>query len=211
MPGYHKYVFDSHKREFVGRFDEMYQAELAEGFDAWNQDDLRARADAAVCNELLHGRFYDAILDLGCGKGALTAHLARYANRVFGTDISPTAIDIARRRYPQIQFEVLDASDSELVSSVLHRELSNLSGRHLIVMSQVLSYLENWKQLLAGIAEIPTEILVVLYIPEEPIGFVKTPEELQELLVEYFDEISTYATADRHYAKLFRSRNMVGM
>ncbi|MEY3616062.1 MAG: hypothetical protein RLZZ518_1064 [Actinomycetota bacterium] len=211
MPGYHKYVFDSLKRVFVGRFDEMYQAENNEGFDAWNQDDLQSRVDVAICNQILSGRVYEAILDLGCGKGALTAHLAQFAHRVIGTDISPTAIDIAGRRYPKIQFEVLDVSNSELLSNFLQRELYDSGGPHLIVISQVLSYLETWKELLANIAKTPTEVLIVLYVPEEPIGFVKTSEDLQNVLAEYFDELSTFETADRQFVKHFRSRNMVGI
>ena len=33
MAGYHKYVFDIDKREFVGSFEEMYQNEQVGNFD----------------------------------------------------------------------------------------------------------------------------------------------------------------------------------
>lgn len=44
------------------------------------------------------------VLDLGCGNGALTARLARLADRMAGTDHSETGIDIARRNYPSVDF-----------------------------------------------------------------------------------------------------------
>ena len=37
---YHKYVFDAESRQFVGEFEEMYQAEDKEQYDSWFQDDF---------------------------------------------------------------------------------------------------------------------------------------------------------------------------
>lgn len=49
-----------------------------------------------------------AILDLGCGTGTLTAQLNSLGDDVKGTDRSPAMIAQARRSYPTIQFEVED-------------------------------------------------------------------------------------------------------
>ncbi len=38
------------------------------------------------------------VLDVGCGTGELARHLARRGHSVIGLDMSPAAIDIARRR-----------------------------------------------------------------------------------------------------------------
>lgn len=34
MAEYHSYVFDQEKRDFVGKFEEMYQAGVEKGFDS---------------------------------------------------------------------------------------------------------------------------------------------------------------------------------
>ncbi|WOO39119.1 class I SAM-dependent methyltransferase [Anaerocolumna sp. AGMB13020] len=49
------------------------------------------------------------ILDLGCGTGLLTAELARKSGCVLGIDGSPDMIEKARKQYPELTFEVMDA------------------------------------------------------------------------------------------------------
>ncbi|MEU3732272.1 class I SAM-dependent methyltransferase [Streptomyces sp. NPDC033538] len=59
-------------------------------------------------------------LDIGCGGGALTAHLARLGYRTTGIDCAPTAVAVARARYPGLDLRVLDfdsADSSRLPSS----------------------------------------------------------------------------------------------
>jgi trans-aconitate methyltransferase len=51
----------------------------------------------------------ERILDLGCGTGALTAELARSGAELTGVDRSPEMIAEARKKYPQLRFEVSDA------------------------------------------------------------------------------------------------------
>lgn len=52
-----------------------------------------------------------AILDLGCGTGALTNELAARAGEVIGLDASPHMVKAARERYPEIDFITGDALD----------------------------------------------------------------------------------------------------
>lgn len=42
--------------------------------------------------------------DVGCGPGHVAGHLAELGCDMVGVDLSPTMIDIARRRYPRITF-----------------------------------------------------------------------------------------------------------
>jgi ubiquinone/menaquinone biosynthesis C-methylase UbiE len=43
------------------------------------------------------------VLDLGCGDGALAARIAEHGAKVTGLDPSPTALERARRRYPDLE------------------------------------------------------------------------------------------------------------
>ncbi|MEU1005642.1 class I SAM-dependent methyltransferase [Streptomyces tibetensis] len=59
------------------------------------------------------------VADLGCGPGKVTAHLAALGVPVFGVDVSPKMIELARAAYPELRFTVgsmtaLDIADGEL-------------------------------------------------------------------------------------------------
>ncbi|OKJ77971.1 class I SAM-dependent DNA methyltransferase [Streptomyces sp. CB02460] len=45
------------------------------------------------------------VVDLGCGPGHVTAHLAGLGLSVHGMDVSPRMVDLARRRHPELRFE----------------------------------------------------------------------------------------------------------
>ncbi|GAA1673616.1 class I SAM-dependent methyltransferase [Kribbella yunnanensis] len=62
--------------------------------------------------------------DLGCGTGRITAHLAAAGLDVFGIDLTPGMIAVAREAYPDLRFEVgsifdLDLKDDELAGALL--------------------------------------------------------------------------------------------
>ena len=76
MIGYQKYVFDTEKRCFIGKFEEMYQAEEVEGYDSWFEDDLRylrKRIPYVILNQYN----FNHILEIGCGKGTFTQFLKK--------------------------------------------------------------------------------------------------------------------------------------
>ncbi|MEV7612564.1 class I SAM-dependent methyltransferase [Streptomyces sp. NPDC089799] len=54
-----------------------------------------------------------SVAELGCGPGAVTAHLRDLGLDVFGVDLSPVMVGIARETYPDLRFEVgsMDALD----------------------------------------------------------------------------------------------------
>jgi trans-aconitate methyltransferase len=113
MTEYHKNIFDTDKREFVGAFENMYQQETKENFDSWYQDDSRQlyRNFAAIleqCN-------FRSIVDIGSGKGALIHLLKKRNNKVVGINISPTAIEQTKARFPDIDFEILDVNGVDLL------------------------------------------------------------------------------------------------
>ncbi|WP_037307464.1 class I SAM-dependent DNA methyltransferase [Amycolatopsis orientalis] len=59
------------------------------------------------------------VADVGCGPGHVTAHLASLGLDVFGVDLSPKMVELARRQYPDLRFDVgsmtaLDVPDGSL-------------------------------------------------------------------------------------------------
>jgi len=70
----------------------------------------------------------ERILDLGCGTGHLTAQIASAGVSVLGIDSSPEMIEEARRSYPRLRFDIVDARhlayadqfDAVFSNAVLH-------------------------------------------------------------------------------------------
>lgn len=58
--------------------------------------------------ELLAPRPGELILDVGCGTGHLTATIARSGAQVVGLDRSPAMIEVARQRYPDLEWRLGD-------------------------------------------------------------------------------------------------------
>jgi 2-polyprenyl-3-methyl-5-hydroxy-6-metoxy-1,4-benzoquinol methylase len=71
-------------------------------------------------SSVVHGRF---VLEMGCGDGYMTAHLARDAERVLGFDVSERAIAFARLivRDPHVEFAVGRAGEIERFARRLER------------------------------------------------------------------------------------------
>ena len=187
---YHKFVFDIENRRFVGDFETMYSREDAENFDSWFQDDMNHLTKRLVL-ALLSQYNFDKILDFGCGKGTFTHLLKKSNNIVTGIDISKTAISKAIAKYPDIEFL---AADAEF--------FKNATMVDLVVALEVFSYLENWKEVLKDIANSCKYFILSLYLPPNPIGFVKTLEELEENLKQYF-EIESKLVANNESVILF--------
>ena len=66
------------------------------------------------------------LIDLGCGNGTQTRFLARHFARVIGTEISPTAVEIARTKNaaPNISYRILDVLCPE-EAQALHEEIGD--------------------------------------------------------------------------------------
>lgn len=201
MAKYHRYVFDVDNRKFVGEFELMYQNESKENFDSWHQDDtrqLQRKIDLAI----LEDYNFERILDIGCGKGSLTHLLKKKNNQVTGIDISPTAVTIASERFADIDFFALDVSN---ISAF--RLFAESRGQiDLIFTSEVFSYVENWKELLGEIAKISEYFMISLYIPENPIGFVKSESELVNQVSKHFNIIEHITLNTSSFVIVFAQR-----
>ena len=200
MTGYHEFVFSQAERRFIGEFEEMYQQEQVSCFDSWHQDDLRSREDAAAIMRVVADQHFDWLVDLGCGKGALTSALSALADRSLGVDVSPTAVRIAQERYPHLDFLVADINDASIVGQVLRSLKQTESKKVLVVLSQVLSYLSQWREVVAAVSQESSEFLVGLYLPIDPIGFVKSRDELESVIKDSANILSWHesAAANQH-------------
>jgi SAM-dependent methyltransferase len=197
---YHKYIFDQVGRQFVGAFEEMYRAEHHEGFDSWGQDDMLSLGKRLAL-AILWGRSYGSVLDMGCGKGAFTSLLKTPENRVVGLDISPTAIQKAKGRFPAVEFEVADINDLAQLQPHL------AGGVNLVVLKEVLSYVANWRELVRSVARAADYALLSLYLPPNPIGFVKTFADFKECLEESHETIHE-VMVDQQSLFLFSERRL---
>lgn len=77
------------------------------------------RAVFASFADLVSRRGGGPVADIGCGSGRITAHLSGLGLRVRGIDLSPAMIDIARREYPGLRFDVGSMTDLALAESSL--------------------------------------------------------------------------------------------
>ena len=179
---YHRFVFDTEQRRFVGEFEEMYRREDEEGYDSWSQEDVGGLLDKRLSLTIIDGVPTRRVLDMGCGKGAFTSLLAGPGREVVGVDISPTAIEKARERAPEIDFRVGTTDDVEEVAP---------GPFDVVVAMEILSYVEDWRGAIDTFARLAERLYVSLYIPPNPIGFVKTFDDLRDEVTKRFGEIET--------------------
>jgi SAM-dependent methyltransferase len=124
-------------------------------------------ADLARHDRAVLAAFADSVLaagagpvaELGCGPGRITAHLCGLGLDVFGIDLSPAMIGLARTEHPSLRFEpgsmdALDLGDGELAGvvswySIIHAAPQEVS-RYFAEFGRVLS---SGGYLLAGFFE----------------------------------------------------------
>lgn len=114
------------------RLDLAYTVE-----DPWNMASDLERARFEATNAVIERAFgrVGSVLELGCGEGHQTEYLARVSDRQFGLDVSPQAVDRARRRVPSAQFAATD---------VFGQPWGDQAGRFdLVTACEVLYYLSD--------------------------------------------------------------------
>lgn len=89
------------------------------------------------------------VADLGCGPGYVAASLRDLGLDVFGVDLSPVMIDLARKAYPDLRFEVgsmdaLNLPDGELGGIVSWYSIIHTPPK------EIPSYLAEFRRVLAS-------------------------------------------------------------
>lgn len=207
MAKYHKYVFDIKKRIFLGKFEKMYKNETREGYDSWHQEDGRF-LQRRFALSILQDYNFNFIIDVGCGKGIFTHLLKKKNNEIVGVDLSNAALKVAKARYPDIDFIRLNINNIPVFKNFL-----SASGKKrkidLVIFMEVLSYVNNWKEILRQISKHAEYVLITLFIPEDPIGFIKSEKELALEVERYFEIIEDlYLRRKRCYVFFGRRKNV---
>jgi SAM-dependent methyltransferase len=208
MSEYHKYVFDTDNRLLVGEFEKMYQQEKILNFDSWHQDNS-TQLNRRIAFNILSSYNFERIVDIGAGKGVLTHQLKKINNHVLGLDVSPTAIEVARSRFPDIEFEVMDVNDLPRLTSYLDNKYGHtVAGGpiDLVFTAECLSYIENRRGLISEMATRTRYILINLFLPENPIGFVKCVNDLEVEVSRHFEILELVTTKRSHLVTLFARR-----
>ena len=120
--------------EYVGDFEGLYQ----NVDDPWGQlyDDYFIRRSFSII-EALKALQPRTVLDVGCGLGQVTQLIQLLITRnVLGIDISKTAIEKAEKRFPTVDFRVMNILKEQLdnkydtivVSGILWYILNDLQG-----------------------------------------------------------------------------------
>lgn len=91
--------------------------------------------------ELLAPKVGEAILDVGCGTGHLTAQIAAGGATVLGIDGSPQMIEEARCNFPNVRFEVQDA-----------RNLEHVQQFDAVFSNAALHWIKEAEQVVQGVA-----------------------------------------------------------
>lgn len=104
-----------------------------------DQIDPLGRAMLAAFAEMVRGSGGGPVADLGCGPGRVTGWLAELGLDVFGVDLSPRMVELARAAHPELRFEVgsmtaLDLPDGQLAGALAFFSTYHTPPEHLPTM-----------------------------------------------------------------------------
>jgi len=187
-------------------FDSAYRGESAQlGQGArppWSLGEPQPELAALIDQ----GSFHGEVLDVGCGEAAISLYLAERGYTTVGLDLSPTAIDLARREATKRgltnpSFEVADISS-----------FTGYDGRFTTIVDSTLFHSipvearEGYQQSIVRAAAPGASYFVLVFdkaaMPEGPANAVSA-DELREVVSKYWviDEIKPA----RLYAKVPQS------
>ncbi len=129
----------------------------------------------------------NSILEIGCGQGYNTFLRSKNKkNIIIGIDISRKEIEIAKRRYPQVDFRVMDAEKLEFKNSYFDE----------VYAIEILEHVDNVKKVLSEISRVlKLEGKLIVSIPN-----YKSEEWLLKIRPTYFNEI--------HHVRIFKKNEL---
>jgi SAM-dependent methyltransferase len=109
---------------------DVVAADYADVLRGMLADDATDRAVLSLFAELVQRDGGGLVGDLGCGPGRITPYLAGLGLHVFGVDLSPGMIEVARRDHPHLRFEVGSMAALDLPDQALSGALAWYSLIH---------------------------------------------------------------------------------
>lgn len=187
---YQDYVIKNGK--FVGRFEEMYQ----KFHDPWEQSTREKNSyEKLIGLEIIKNNNFTNVIELGCGLGHYTNLIKSVSNKVTGIDISETAIERAKKNYPDCNFLVSDIDNNLLYENV-----------DCIMMIEVTWYIldkiEKFKKIISNLKGVGVYHTLNTY----PKGVQKYGNEYftnNLEIVEYFSDIIEI----EEYGELYQEKN----
>lgn len=140
-----------------GRLDLAYKIA-----DPWHMDAAREQFRFAETNRVIEDRVskrLGRVLEIGCGEGHQSEHLARLADKLTGIDVSPTAVERARRRVttPGVDF---------VAGDLFAQPWAEERGRFdLVTACEVLYYMSDMPRFLRAMDELGGTCLVTYFAP----------------------------------------------
>jgi 2-heptyl-1-hydroxyquinolin-4(1H)-one methyltransferase len=170
-------------------FDQVYRGEstqIGQGVrPPWSLGEPQPELAALI----EQGKFHGEVLDVGCGEAAVSLYLAERGYTTVGLDLSPTAIDLARREAEKrgltnASFEVADISS-----------FTGYDGRFGTIIDSTLFHSipvearEGYQQSIVRAAEPGASYVVLVFdkaaIPEGP-PYAVTEDELRQAVSKYW-------------------------
>lgn len=138
-----------------GRLDLAYKMP-----DPWHMASEQEQARFVATNEIIRrelGASFNTILEIGCGEGHQTEHLAELAGRITGLDVSATAVERAEKRLPEGEFLVGD-----LYAQPWAKERGHFD---LVTACEVIYYMSDMPGFLRTIDRLGRSCLVTYFAP----------------------------------------------
>ena len=155
-----------------------------EGMDAETFRHFCDFANMAVTLALRAGR---SILDVGCGSGWLSEYFARLGYEVKGIDISPTLIEMSRRRVASVPYDVDHETTLRCTFAIHDIETGPLDEKFdAVICYDSLHHFEDERAVMRNIASM-LDVGGVLFIleGERPAAGSSTEAELRAVMEQY--------------------------
>ena len=125
--------------------------------DPWNMDSPLEQARFEATNRLIEREFgrVGSLLEIGCGEGHQSEHLARLTDRLYGLDVSAKAVERARTRLPQAEFAAAD----------IHQLPWDGRRFDLVTACEVLYYMRDVRAAIERMSALGRHCLVTCYTP----------------------------------------------
>jgi len=180
------------------RFESAYRGESAQFGEGVRPPWSIGAPQPELAALIEQGRFHGDVLDVGCGEAAISLALAARGHSTLGLDLSPTAIDLARREAEKrgltnATFEVADITNfpgfpqgsADRFGTVVDSTLF-----HSIPVEAREGYQQSISRAAAPSASYFALVFDKAAVPEGPINAV-SQDELREVVSKYWvvDEI----------------------